>query len=67
MTWQNKRGSNNHIAKRFDRCLAEPQFLFHYQNAVIFHLEDIGSNYRPISFDLQLNSPRAKWFFKFDA
>ncbi|KAJ9178389.1 hypothetical protein P3X46_010276 [Hevea brasiliensis] len=67
MTWNNHRNGAANIQERLDRGLASSQWLFHFPNAVIHHLCDIGSDYCPILLHLHPSIKKARRQFRFDS
>ncbi|XP_058008905.1 uncharacterized protein LOC131183070 [Hevea brasiliensis] len=47
-TWNNIREGLANIRERLDRSLATSPWLLHFSMAMVMHLEDRGSNHRPI-------------------
>ncbi|WOL06049.1 hypothetical protein Cni_G14781 [Canna indica] len=64
-TWCNRRQHDQLIEKVLDRFLGSMDWCDIWRNSIVLHLDDIGSDHRPIL--LQPSSPhRAKRSFKFD-
>lgn len=65
-TWNNRREGIYNIRERLDRCLATHQWLLHYPTATVQHLEDLGSDHRPLWVTFKPPYAKAKQYFKFD-
>lgn len=63
----NRHNGRNNIQEHLDRSLCCSKWLFHYTNALVHHLSDIGSNHRPHLLTLNPSMPKAKKFFSFDS
>lgn len=48
MTWSNRRDGQDHITERIDRSMASTPWLCRHSNAQVFHLDDLGSDHRPL-------------------
>lgn len=67
-TWNNHRNGSNNVQERLDCGLASTSCLFHYLNALSYHLEDIGSessDHHPVLFKFHSDMVKANNFFLF--
>ncbi|XP_072067035.1 uncharacterized protein [Arachis hypogaea] len=64
-TWCNKQFGGNLIRERLDRCLVSMNLLELYSGAAIFHLNDQGSDHRPLLFESEVEQRRFKRRFRF--
>ncbi|KAG8632605.1 hypothetical protein MANES_18G036550v8, partial [Manihot esculenta] len=66
-TWNNHRDGSLNIQERLDRSLASINWIHLYSSAVVEHLEDWGSDHRPLLVNISPSMPKAKRLFSFDA
>ncbi|CAN0875338.1 hypothetical protein LINGRAHAP2_LOCUS10773 [Linum grandiflorum] len=66
-TWNNGQEGNNYIRIRLDRALSNVAWRNAYDQALVSHERDIGSDHRPIVVHYYGQHPRTRCPFRFDA
>ncbi|KAG8644002.1 hypothetical protein MANES_11G088101v8 [Manihot esculenta] len=66
-TWNNRRFGNANICKHLDRSLASYNWIYLHLHANISHLDDLGSDHRPLLLNLYPSTSKAKRLFKFNS
>ncbi|XP_072087368.1 uncharacterized protein [Arachis hypogaea] len=64
-TWSNKQAGINFIRERLDRCLASIQWKQNYPNGSVVHLDDTGSDHRPLLVSSYRGGFKTKRRFRF--
>uniref|UniRef100_A0A2C9U8H8 Endonuclease/exonuclease/phosphatase domain-containing protein n=1 Tax=Manihot esculenta TaxID=3983 RepID=A0A2C9U8H8_MANES len=65
-TWNNQRDSSFNIQERLDRACASPRWLNLYPYAMVHHIEDVGSDHKPLLLIADPTLKKSKRRFKFD-
>ncbi|XP_072066876.1 uncharacterized protein [Arachis hypogaea] len=64
-TWSNRQFGENLIRERLGRCFVSNRWLAEYPNARALHLEDMGSDHRPIIIQTDQQVQKQKRRFRF--
>ncbi|KAG8650693.1 hypothetical protein MANES_07G062580v8, partial [Manihot esculenta] len=59
-TWNNRRDGSLNIQERLDRSLASINWIHLYPSVAVEHLEDRGSDHRPLLVNISPSMPKAK-------
>ncbi|GAA0174848.1 hypothetical protein LIER_41798 [Lithospermum erythrorhizon] len=66
LTWCNRRDKEACIKARLDRVGCNAHWYLNYPRAVVYYLEMIGTDHRPILLDTEVSTSTVKRLFVFD-
>ncbi|XP_028783276.1 uncharacterized protein LOC114739382 [Neltuma alba] len=66
-TWNNKRLGEAHVKERIDRATANVEFREKFQNALVIHIEPVGSDHHMLSVECEYKHSRVPKAFRFEA